>query len=199
MLLNQLGEYKVILGSGSPRRKELLTQMGFSFEVVTHNVEENPPNYLQREEVALFLAAQKAAPFKNELLEDTLIITADTIVVLGNSILHKPQDPAQAEQMIRELSGKNHEVITGVCLMLNDEIVSFYESTSVFFKELTDDEIRYYVEKYSPVDKAGSYAIQEWIGKIGIEKIEGDYYNVVGLPTSKLYSEIKKLLAKVEA
>ena len=182
----------ILLASNSPRRKELLAGLGISFEVRVKEVPEDFPDHLRREQVAEFLAAHKADAYTDDL-QDEVLITADTIVCLGDRILNKPADAAEAYEMLRSLSGTHHEVITGVCIRTKDAKTIFHDVTKVYFKQLSDEEIRYYIEHYRPFDKAGAYGIQEWIGKIGIEKIEGSYFNVVGLPVQKLYTYLKEL------
>ena len=184
--------YKIILASKSPRRKELLGGLDIPFEVVIHEVDEVFPDGLSVEEIPVYLAKLKAAPFYKELSDDTLVITADTIVWVDDTILGKPNDYEHAAAMLRQLSGKKHVVVTGVCLTTKDKQVSFSASTDVWFKNLTDSEIDYYLKNYEPYDKAGSYGVQEWIGYIAIEKIEGSYFNVMGLPVQRLYEELIK-------
>jgi septum formation protein len=183
----------ILLASNSPRRKELLAGLGYTFEVRLKEVHEDFPEHLQREEVAEYLASHKADAYKAEL-QDEILITADTIVCLGDRILNKPADEKEAFAMLRDLSGTSHEVITGVCLLTSDSKTVFHDVTKVYFKALTDEEIHYYIRHYKPFDKAGAYGIQEWIGMIGIEKIEGSYFNVVGLPVQKLYTHLQNLL-----
>ena len=185
-----LTSYDLILASGSPRRKELLTQLGISFKVIKSDVEEVFPTHLKKEKVARFLAELKASSWK-ELKKNELLITADTIVCLEDQILNKPKDYQEAFNMLQLLSGKKHEVITAVCLRSADQQKTFHSTTSVYFKSLTDEEIKHYIEHYRPYDKAGGYGIQEWIGLIGIEKIEGSYFNVVGLPVKELYEALQ--------
>ena len=182
----------LLLASNSPRRKELLASMGLQFDVLVKDVEEEFPEHLQREEIAVYLASHKADQYDAEL-QNQLLITADTIVCLGNKVLNKPTDQAEAFTMLRSLSGTSHEVITGVCLFSSDNKTVFHDTTKVYFKELTDEEINYYITNYKPFDKAGAYGIQEWIGMIGIERIEGSYFNVVGLPVQKLYQQLVEL------
>ncbi|NEM98789.1 Maf family nucleotide pyrophosphatase [Pontibacter burrus] len=182
----------LLLASNSPRRKELLAGLGLSFEVFVKEVHEDFPAELKREEIATYLASHKADQYK-DALQDQLLITADTIVCLGDKVLNKPTDATEAYQMLRSLSGTSHQVITGVCILSREQKTIFYDTTTVFFKELTDQEINYYINNYKPFDKAGAYGIQEWIGKIGIERIEGSYFNVVGLPVQKLYQHLVKL------
>ncbi|HEX5001374.1 MAG TPA: Maf family nucleotide pyrophosphatase [Bacteroidia bacterium] len=183
----------VILASGSPRRQELLAAMGIIFSVVLKEVDETFPEHLRREEVALYLAEKKSASYKTEAAEGNLVITADTIVCLEEQIIGKPEGFEEGFEMLKLLSGKRHEVITGVTLRTNDTTVSFFDTTNVYFKPLTSKEITFYLKTCSPYDKAGSYGIQDWIGYIGVEKIEGSYQNVMGLPVQKLYAELIKL------
>ncbi|MCC9167073.1 Maf family nucleotide pyrophosphatase [Pontibacter harenae] len=182
----------LLLASNSPRRKELLASLGLTFEVRVKEVSEDFPDTLKREEVAEFLASHKADAYKEDLQEEALI-TADTIVCLDDKILNKPASAEEAYAMLRALSGQTHEVITGVCVLMKEGKTVFHDSTTVYFKELTDAEINYYIQHYKPFDKAGAYGIQEWIGMIGIEKIEGTYFNVVGLPVQKLYENLVQL------
>ena len=167
--------------------------MGIEFETRAKSVDESYPDDLIKEQVALYLCEKKANAFTlQEFAADELLITADTIVCLGDEILNKPANREHAIEMIKKLSGKKHEVITGICLRSAQKSKSFSVSTDVYFKTLCLEEIEYYVDHYKPYDKAGSYGIQEWIGYVGIEKIEGSYFNVVGLPTARLYEELKK-------
>lgn len=181
----------VILASNSPRRKQLLNQAGLIFEVKSKNVKEDYSPNLKREAVPLYLARIKAEAFKDEI-KDELIISADTIVLLNDKIIEKPEGYQGAVEMLKELSGQKHEVITGVCLYSTQKQISFFEITDVYFNDLTEEEIEYYVSNYKPFDKAGAYGIQEWIGLIGIRKIVGSYHNVMGLPVLRLYEELKK-------
>ncbi|GGF99389.1 Maf-like protein [Pontibacter amylolyticus] len=182
----------ILLASNSPRRKELLAGLGIHFEVRVKEVNEDFPEHLQRAQVAEFLASHKADAYTADL-QNEVLITADTIVCLGERILNKPADASEAFAMLRALSGTHHEVITGVCILTKNSKTIFHDATRVYFKKLSDEEINYYIEHYQPFDKAGAYGIQEWIGKIGIEKIEGSYFNVVGLPVQKLYTYLKDL------
>jgi len=177
---------KLLLASGSPRRRQLLEDAGFDFEVKTVPFDESFPEDLPSEKVAEHLAKGKNETHRQSFL-DEIILTADTVVIFNDRILGKPEDAEEAISTIKLLSGKIHEVVTGVCISSPDKQVAFSCTTKVKFEELTEPEIRSYVEKYHPMDKAGSYAIQEWIGLIGIEWIEGSYYNVVGLPMHKVY------------
>ena len=200
---------KIILASNSPRRKELLAGLGIPYDVfVLQGIDESYPDDLPANEVAEYIARKKAKayvnvnpnvnPNDNSQLSTlnsqlSLILTADTIVVCDGEILGKPRDAADACAMLRKLSGKTHQVYTGYCLQTADKTVSGTVCSDVTFKELSDEEITYYVEKYKPLDKAGAYGIQEWIGYIGITGIRGSYYNVMGLPVQRIYEEIKKL------
>jgi septum formation protein len=187
-------DYKIILASKSPRRKELLAGLDLPFEVIVHEVDEIFPEDLPMGEIPVYLAKLKAAPFYDELKSDTLVITADTIVWIDGVVLGKPNDYEHAAAMLRQLSGKKHVVVTGVCLTTKEKQVAFSASTDVWFKDLNDNEIDYYLKNYQPYDKAGSYGVQEWIGYIAIERIEGSYFNVMGLPVQRLYEELKKLV-----
>jgi septum formation protein len=180
----------IILASQSPRRKELLSLLDLEFEVVVKSIDEVFPKDLKTSEVAEYLAALKASAFTN-IEDEQVIITADTVVILNDTILGKPKDKAKATEMLRSLSNKSHQVITGVCLKSAKKTISFSSSTKVYFKNLSDNEIEYYIENYKPYDKAGSYGIQEWIGAIGITKIDGSYFNVVGLPIQELNEQLK--------
>ncbi len=191
MINQKLSRYQIVLGSGSPRRKELLKEMGITFEVITRKTEETYPPNLTPRETAVYLSRLKARAFEPSFfLPDKLLITADTIVVLGDKILGKPANRDHAMEMLQELSGKYHEVITGITLKTKDKEESFYATTKVFFKNLSPEEITYYVDHFQPLDKAGAYGIQEWIGHAAVEKIEGSYFNVVGLPTHRLYQAL---------
>jgi len=181
---------KIILASKSPRRQQLLKDLGWEFTILTKDIDESFPSHLKREEVALFLCEHKANAFKDELTDNTLVITADTIVCLDNQIINKPENATDAKRMLGLLSGRKHDVFTGVCISGKEKSKSFYVRSSVYFKTLSDDEIDYYITNYKPFDKAGAYGIQEWIGFIGIEKIEGSYFNVMGLPVKELYETV---------
>ncbi|SMO73467.1 septum formation protein [Saccharicrinis carchari] len=193
MLQNHLKHYQIILASQSPRRAELLKQLGLDFSLDCKSVEEIYPKGLKNKEIAIYLSQLKASPFQKEVRNtNKLVITSDTIVCLGNEVLGKPTDRNDAINMLKKLSGKLHEVITGVSLTSSNKQKSFAVATQVFFKTLPITEIEYYVDNFEPYDKAGAYGIQEWIGMTGIEKIEGSYFNVVGLPLQKLYMELMK-------
>ncbi len=194
MLINQLKDYRIILGSRSPRRAQLLKDTGIRFELVHFHAKENYPDALQGKEIALYLAEHKSSAYPGALGEKDILITADTIVWCNGEVLHKPEKASDAIRMLKKISGRTHQVYTGVCIRTRNETRSFVASTDVTFCELTGDEIRYYVEKYKPYDKAGAYGIQEWIGYVGVERIEGSYFNVMGLPVHHLYLELKDML-----
>ena len=190
--MNWFPEYNILLASKSPRRQQLLKSIGIEFQVTTKEVDEIYPENLSREQVPVFLAELKSKPFLDELSDNDLLITADTVVCLEDDILGKPKNYDDAFNMLQNLSGKEHQVITGVCLTSRQKTRSFYSLTNVQFKKLTSQEIEYYITNFKPYDKAGAYGIQEWIGSIGITHIEGSFYNVMGLPIQKLYEEIQK-------
>jgi len=182
--------FQLVLGSKSPRRQELLAGMGFDFDVRTKDTDEDFPDYLSPEKVPVYLAELKAMALLDELKKGEVLITSDTIVLLENEILGKPTSPENAKEMLLKLSAKSHEVITGVHLKSLEKSHSFSVSTKVFFKPLTEEMIDFYVENYKPFDKAGAYGIQEWIGFVGVERIEGSYFNVVGLPVAELWDAL---------
>lgn len=192
-LLKNLNKYKLILASQSPRRQNLLKELELDFEIKLKQVEENYPSSLIKEEIPVFLAKLKAKAFNNEISANEIIITADTIVWVNDHVLEKPKDKNEATEMLKILSNNKHTVYTGVCLKSTDFEKTFWAQTDVYFRSLEDDEIEYYLNKFKPYDKAGSYGIQEWIGYIGIEKIEGSYFNVMGLPIQKLYDVLKSI------
>ena len=183
---------KIILASKSPRRQELLRLMDLDFRIVLKDVDESYPDGLSPEEIAVYIAKKKAEAF-DEIVTDEVVLTADTIVSIGDKILGKPDNEEHAVEMLNLLSGSTHQVITGVCLFYKQEYHSFFDVSDVTFRHMSDEEIRHYVSKYKPMDKAGSYGIQEWVGVTGIVKINGSYTNVVGLPTEKLYQALLKL------
>lgn len=191
-MLNNLNDYQIILASQSPRRHQMLRELGVSFEIKTREVDEIYPEGLRPEEVPLYLAELKSKAFEKDMESNQLVITADTIVCVDDWILGKPVDRTDAFNMLKALSGRSHQVISGVCLQSVEKKVSFSTITHVHFKVLSDEEINYYIENYKPFDKAGAYGIQEWIGFIGIDGIEGSYFNVVGLPIQRLYQELSK-------
>jgi len=191
----EIGKYQIILGSQSPRRQYLLKELGLKFDVkLKQMVQEVYPENLSKEEIPLYLARMKADAFDDELNENTIVITADTIVWKDDKVLLKPKDEKESYDILRSLSGTVHQVYTAVCIRSLNQKSTFSSRTDVYFKELTDKEIWYYIDKYEPFDKAGSYGIQEWLGYIGVEKIEGSFFNVMGLPVQKLYVELKKFL-----
>lgn len=195
MLQNKLEEYDVILSSASPRRKQLLEELGIKFKVQVKPIVENYPVGYPIEKVAQYLSEIKAASFLlKEMKPNTLIITADTIVTIGNTIIGKPKDYNDAKRILKKLSGEKHNVITGVTLRTMYKRHSFSSTTEVYFNRLTDSEIDYYITNFKPYDKAGGYGIQDWIGHVAVKRIEGSYFNVMGLPTSKLYEELLKFV-----
>lgn len=181
----------IILASSSPRRQQLMKEAGIVFEVRTKNTDEVYPSELKVEDIPVYLAQLKAAAFKGELKATDLLITADTIVSLHGKMIGKPHDRADAIRILTGLSGNKHTVITGLCLTTAFEQKSIPVFTDVYFRKLDEGEIVYYVDKYKPFDKAGAYGIQEWIGYVGIERIDGSFYNVMGLPVQTLYRELK--------
>ena len=188
-----LCQKKITLASNSPRRKELLAGLGLPFEVrVLQGIDESYPDDLPVSEVALYIAGKKADAYRSVLQPDELIITADTVVIVDNEILGKPVDEADAERMLRLISGRTHQVTTGVCLLSPERESRFSVTTDVTFKQLSTDEISYYISHYQPFDKAGAYGIQEWIGYIGVTGLHGSYYNVMGLPVQRIYTELQK-------
>ena len=193
MLNEKFKNHRIILASGSPRRQQFLKELDVDFEIQLKDIEEIYPEHLQAEEITNFLAKLKASAFALDLDDNDILITSDTIVWLNNKALGKPKDYDDAFEMLTEMSGTTHKVITSVCLKTTVKEVVFYEETLVTFTKLSSDEIKYYLNNYKPFDKAGSYGIQEWIGLVAITKIEGSYANVVGLPTHRLYEEMMKL------
>lgn len=188
----KITNYKVLLASNSPRRKELLQGIDIDFEIkVLPDIDESYPASLPVEKVAEFIAEKKASSYTNNLKEDELLITADTVVILDGAIFGKPNNKEEANAMLTALSGKAHRVISGVCLATLEKQVSFSVTSEVLFSELCSEEIEYYINRYSPFDKAGSYGIQEWIGYIGVEHLSGSYFNIMGLPIQRLYRELK--------
>lgn len=182
--------YNLILASQSPRRQQLLTQLGYHFEIRLKETDETVPLDIPSNQVSMFLAQKKANTFKSELKANDLLITADTIVILKDEILNKPQDEQEAFEMLSKLSGKVHEVVTGFSLTSLEKQVTDSDTTLVSFKLLTPEEIRFYIKNYQPFDKAGGYGAQDWIGMVGVERIEGSYFNVMGLPVHKLYQAL---------
>lgn len=197
---------KLILASNSPRRKELLGGLSIPYEVhIIKGIDESYPNDLPAKDVAEYIAGKKASPYRSwfedkanipegiDIDNDTVIITADTVVVVDDKILGKPRDNADAFRMLKEISGRKHQVYTGVCLLGKDNEKHFSVCTDVTFRTLEDEEINYYIENFKPLDKAGAYGIQEWIGYIGVTRLEGSYFNVMGLPVQRIYDELKNL------
>lgn len=193
MVLENLKGKRILLASKSPRRQYLLKELGIEFEPVDDfQDDESYPEELPIEEIPVFLAKKKADNYKKLLDDDCILITADTIVWCNNRVMNKPASYDEAYQMLYGLSDNKHTVVTGVCLRSAEKETTFIATTDVYFTKLSDDEIEYYLMKFKPFDKAGAYGIQEWIGYIGIEKIEGSYFNVMGLPIQKVYKELKK-------
>ncbi|SBW02335.1 Maf-like protein [uncultured Dysgonomonas sp.] len=189
-----LSKYKIILASNSPRRKELLSGLDIAYEIKTlPDIDESYPDHLQGEDIAIYIAKEKAEAYRTFLDNDTLLITADTIVLLDGNVYGKPLDEEDAKRMLRDLSGQTHSVVTGVCITTKEKRRAFGVSSEVRFAQLEEDEIEYYVTKYKPLDKAGAYGVQEWIGYIAVEYISGSYFNIMGLPIQRLYQELKKI------
>ena len=185
-------DYRIILASNSPRRRELLAGLGLEFEVrVLQGIDESYPATMPALETAEYIAAKKAAAYQSQMADDELIITADTVVIVGDEVLGKPADADEARSMLLKLSGRTHQVVTGVCLTAKDRQRHFSVLTDVTFKQLTDDEIDYYICTYHPFDKAGAYGIQEWIGHVGVSSIHGSYFNVMGLPVQRIWNELQ--------
>ena len=194
MVLENLQKYKVKLASNSPRRRELLSGLGIAYEVkVLPGIDETYPDTLSGEEIPVYIAREKADAYRKSMGADELIITEDTIVFVDGEVLGKPADEEDACRMLRKLSGRTHQVITGVCLTTVDFQKAFAAVTDVTFAALGEDEIRYYVSRYRPFDKAGAYGVQEWIGYVGVTGMQGSLYNVMGLPVQRLYQELKAL------
>lgn len=185
---------RIILASNSPRRRELLAGLDLDFEVkVLPDIAESYPDNLLVAEVAGYIARQKARPYRELIGENDLVITADTVVIVEDEVLGKPKDEEDARRMLQLISGRTHQVVTGVCLLTTNKEQAFSVTTDVTFKLLSEDEISYYIEHYKPFDKAGAYGVQEWIGYIGVTSINGSYFNVMGLPVQRLWEEIKKI------
>ena len=191
---NKSVDKKIILASNSPRRRELLAGLDLEFEVkVIKGIDESYPNTLPPTEVAQYIAAKKADAYLTTITDNDLVITADTVVIVDDEILGKPHDETQAKAMLRRISGRSHQVVTGVCLVTKDKRREFSVSTDVTFRCLTESEIDYYVSHYRPFDKAGAYGIQEWIGYVGVTALNGSYFNVMGLPVQRIYAELQKM------
>lgn len=186
-------DYHIILASNSPRRKELLRGLDIAFDVrVQPDIAEDYPADTAPADVAAYISREKANAYKDTIAENELIITADTVVIVGNEILGKPHDDAEAKEMLHKISGRKHQVVTGVCFTTTEKQRCFSVSTDVTFKNLKEEEIDYYIETYSPLDKAGAYGIQEWIGYIGVTALEGSYFNVMGLPVQRIWEELNR-------
>ena len=193
MLKNKLQKYKLILASGSPRRQQFFKDLELDFEIRLKEIEEIFPPELEAEEITNYLAVLKSSAFEGELNDNEILITSDTIVWHNNKALGKPKDEQDAFAILKSLSNATHEVITSVCFKTNAKITVVSEVTKVTFNVLSDESICYYIENYKPFDKAGAYGIQEWIGFVGVSKIEGSYTNVMGMPTDKLYEYLNNL------
>jgi len=192
-MLENIADYRIILASNSPRRKELMSGLDIPFEIKTlPDIEESYPDTLQKEEIPLYLAKLKANAYQTLMQDNTLLITADTIVWLDGMVYGKPKNETEAKYMLQKLSGRTHEVFTGVCLTTRQKQKSFFAVSKVSFAVLSESEIDYYVKKYKPFDKAGAYGVQEWIGYVGVEQLEGPFYNVMGLPVRLLYKYLKE-------
>lgn len=188
------GRYKIVLASNSPRRRELLAGLGLPFEVrVMADIDESYPADLPVGEVARYISGKKADAYRGSLADDELLITADTVVIVGDEILGKPVDEADATRMLRLISGRTHQVTTGVAMLTTTQERRFAVTTDVTFRPLTDDEIHYYISRYKPFDKAGAYGIQEWIGYVGVTSLRGSYYNVMGLPVQRIYETLQQI------
>lgn len=190
-MLPNLSIHNLVLGSASPRRQALLKDAGFDFELITADIEENFSDDLKAQEIPIFLSKLKANHLIKNLPDNKILITADTIVWYDNKALNKPVDFSDAVRMLKELSGQKHEVFTGVCITSHQKQVSFFVRTVVTFKSLSDEEIEFYVSNYKPFDKAGAYGAQDWIGLVAVEKIDGSYFNVMGLPVKELFEHLK--------
>lgn len=198
MGIDGINRYRIILGSKSPRRKELLTGLGLVFEVVEIDWQEHYPLGLKGKDIPLYLAGEKANSFIGKIKTGEILITADTIVWFNDRVLDKPRHREDAFQILKAIAGNTHEVITGVCLLSKNQKITFSSSTQVSFSKLSDEEIEYYIDKYEPYDKAGAYGIQEWIGLAACSSIEGSYFNVMGLPSEQLYKELIRFVRSEE-
>jgi septum formation protein len=194
ILFEKLKDYQIVLASNSPRRRELMSDAGFTFNVAEkYEIDEVYPSDMVAEEVAEYLSRLKSEGYPHPLTDKQILITADTVVIVGDQILGKPTDRADAQRMLQMLSGCSHKVVTGVTIRTASRTQSFSSVTSVEFRRMSTEEIAYYIDNYAPYDKAGAYGIQEWIGYVGIERIEGSFYNVMGLPVQRLYAELDKM------
>ena len=192
-MLDNLKKYNVVLASNSPRRKELLQRLGIPFKVRTlFGIDESYPDTLRGEDIVRYISRNKANAYRSSMGPDELLITADTIVYLQGEVMGKPHDADDARRMLRALAGQVHQVITGVTIITANDMENFAVTSQVKFSELSDDEINYYVDRYLPLDKAGAYGIQEWIGLVAVEELRGSYFNVVGLPIQRLYQALKR-------
>jgi septum formation protein len=194
MIIDELNEYKIILASRSPRRQQLMRELGLIFDVVIREYDEIYPDGLNGEQIAKHIAFEKAASFKEELASNEIVIAADTIVWCDGQVLGKPVNREDAANILKKISGNTHEVITGVSIRSKVKESTFSESTKVTFDTISEEEIYYYIDKYQPYDKAGGYGIQEWIGIAACSRIEGSYFNVVGLPVQRLYKELQRFI-----
>ncbi len=191
-MLDNLKKYNIVLASNSPRRKELLQRLGLTFKVRTLlGVDESYPESLRGEDIAMYISRKKAEAYRHSMVADELLVTADTTVYSDGKVLGKPADAGEAKAMLRELSGKTHQVITGVSVVTAARFENFAATSHVRFATLTDEEIDFYVDNYLPFDKAGAYGIQEWIGLVAVEEIQGSFFNVMGLPVQRLYQVLK--------
>ena len=191
-MLENLKKYRLVLASNSPRRKELLQRLGVPFKVRTlYGIDERYPDSLRGEDIVRYISRCKTQAYRTSMAADELLITADTIVCLGGTVMGKPKDATEAKKMLRQLSGQTHQVITGVTLVTKERIEDFAVTTQVTFAPISEEEINYYVDNYLPFDKAGAYGIQEWIGMVAVDNIRGSYFNVVGLPIQRLYQTLK--------
>lgn len=191
-MLENLNKYEIVLASNSPRRKELLQRMGVNFKVRTlFGIDESYPDSLRGEDVVCYISRNKAKAYQSSMAPNELLITADTIVYVDGEVMGKPKNAEQAKEMLHKLSGKTHQVITGVTIVTAKRTENFGVTSQVKFTNITDEEINFYVDNYLPFDKAGAYGIQEWIGIVAVEEIKGSYFNVVGLPVQRLYQKLK--------
>lgn len=191
-MLENLNKYEIVLASNSPRRKELLQRMGVNFKVRTlFGIDESYPDSLRGEDIVCYISRNKAKAYQSSMAPNELLITADTIVYVDGEVMGKPKNAEQAKEMLHKLSGKTHQVITGVTIVTAKRTENFGVTSQVKFTNITDEEINFYVDNYLPFDKAGAYGIQEWIGIVAVEEIKGSYFNVVGLPAQRLYQKLK--------
>ena len=191
-MLENLNKYEIVLASNSPRRKELLQRMGVNFKVRTlFGIDESYPDSLRGEDIVCYISRNKAKAYQSSMAPNELLITADTIVYVDGEVMGKPKNAEQAKEMLHKLSGKTHQVITGVTIVTAKRTENFGVTSQVIFTNITDEEINFYVDNYLPLDKAGAYGIQEWIGIVAVEEIKGSYFNVVGLPVQRLYQKLK--------